>query len=60
MGQLLPLVFFALMTMGSCGIDPLLHLDAETSDGSRYATHESPRELRRLHYLREWSHEQDE
>ena len=21
---------------------------------------ESPRELRRLHYLREWSHEQDE
>jgi hypothetical protein len=24
------------------------------------AKFESPRELRRLHYLREWSHEQDE
>ena len=33
--------------------------EALLNDG-RVIEVESPRELRRLHYLREWSHEQDE
>ena len=33
------------------GLDPVIRSFCQT---------ESPRELRRLHYLREWSHEQDE
>ena len=36
----------------------LKELEAENAKLKRLL--ESPRELRRLHYLREWSHEQDE